>query len=92
LERKLFAPPFTPAEALRPQPAWARIHAELRRSSVTLLLLGWEYRAGQRRGTATAASVTSTPNGRANCRRRCAKPSPPASACSSTTPGRPWMW
>ena len=36
LERKLFTPPFTPAEALRPQPEWARIHAELRRPGVTL--------------------------------------------------------
>jgi len=47
LERKLFTPPFTPAEALRPQPAWPRIHAELRRPGVTLLLLWEEYRAGQ---------------------------------------------
>ena len=47
LERKLFTPPFTPAEALRPQPEWARIHAELRKPGVTLLLLWEEYRAGQ---------------------------------------------
>ena len=40
LERKLFTPPFT-AEPARPQPEWARIHAELRRPGVTLLLL-WE--------------------------------------------------
>jgi DNA replication protein DnaC len=47
LERKLFTPPFTAAEVLRPQPEWARIHAELRRPGVTLLLLWEEYRAGQ---------------------------------------------
>lgn len=47
LERRLFTPPFTPPEALRPQPEWARIHAELRRPGVTLLLLWEEYRAGQ---------------------------------------------
>jgi transposase len=43
LERKLFTPPFMPTAALRPQPEWARIHAELRRPGVTLLLLwqGW---------------------------------------------------
>ena len=40
LERRLFTPPFTP-EPGRPQPEWARIHAELRRPGVTLLLL-WE--------------------------------------------------
>jgi transposase len=50
LERKLFTPPFTPTEALRPQPGWTRIHAELRRPGVTLLLLWEEYRAGQPEG------------------------------------------
>ena len=39
LEARLFSPPFTPREALRPQPDWARVHAELRRCGVTLLLL-----------------------------------------------------
>jgi transposase len=48
LERKLFtAPCFIAAEKLRPQAEWARIHAELRRPGVTLLLLWEEYRAGQ---------------------------------------------
>ena len=46
LERKLFTPPYTP-EPGRPQPEWARIHAELRRPGVTLLLLREEDRAGQ---------------------------------------------
>src|SRR3954468_1911739 len=47
LERKLFTPPFTPTEVVRPQPAWVRIHAELRRPGVTLLLVWEEDRAGQ---------------------------------------------
>src|SRR3954452_22076393 len=51
LERKLFTPPgFIAAETLRPQPDWARIHADLRRPGVTLLLLWEEYRAGQPEG------------------------------------------
>lgn len=50
LERQLFTPPFASTEALRPQPEWARIHAELRRPGVTLLLLWEEYRAGQPEG------------------------------------------
>lgn len=50
LERKLFTPPFASMEALRPQPDWPRIHAELRRPGVTLLLLWEEYRAGQPEG------------------------------------------
>ena len=51
LERKLFTPPGSVArEALRPQPDWPRIHAELRLPDVTLLLLWEEYRAGQPEG------------------------------------------
>ena len=46
LERTLFTPPFAATEAQRPQPDWARIHAELRRPGVTLALLWQEYRAG----------------------------------------------
>jgi transposase len=48
LQRKLFTPPGAiTAEKVRPQPDWARLHAELRRPGVTLLLLWEEYRAGQ---------------------------------------------
>jgi transposase len=48
LERKLFMPPGAMAvETVRPQPDWARLHAEMRRPGVTLLLLWEEYRAGQ---------------------------------------------
>ena len=49
LERRLFSPPFV-AEPSRPQPDWPRLHAELRRPGVTLLLLWEEYRAGQPEG------------------------------------------
>jgi transposase len=48
LERKLFTPSGAiTAEKVRSQPDWARIHAELRRPGVTLLLLWEEYRAGR---------------------------------------------
>ena len=48
LECKLFTPPGAiGAEKVRPQPDWARIHAELWRAGVTLLLLSEEYRDGQ---------------------------------------------
>src|SRR6185437_16882031 len=47
LERKLFTPPGAmAAETVRPQPDWVRIHAEMRRPGVTLLLLWEEYRTG----------------------------------------------
>jgi len=47
LEARLFSPPFAVRETPRPQPDWARLHAELRRPGVTLLLLWEEYRAGE---------------------------------------------
>jgi transposase len=50
LERKLFAPAgYNPPRA-KPLPDWSRVHAELRRSGVTLALLREEYRAGVPRG------------------------------------------
>ena len=50
LEARLFSPPFAIHESPRPQPDWPRLHAELRRPGVTLLLLWEEYRAGQPEG------------------------------------------
>lgn len=50
LEARLFSPPFTPPEAVRPPPDWPRVHAELRRPGVTLLLLWQEYRAEHAEG------------------------------------------
>ena len=47
LEWRLFSPPFGVHESPRPQPDWARLHAELRRPGVTLLLLWEEYCAEQ---------------------------------------------
>ncbi|HTI80938.1 MAG TPA: IS21 family transposase [Acetobacteraceae bacterium] len=48
LECKLFTPSGAiRAETVRPQPDWGRLHAELRRPGVTLLLLWEEYRSGQ---------------------------------------------
>src|SRR4051794_14137238 len=37
LEQRLFSPPFALQESPRPQPDWARLHAELRRPGVTLM-------------------------------------------------------
>jgi transposase len=50
LERRLFTPPiFDPAPA-RPLPDWSYVHKELKRRSVTLLLLWEEYRAAHADG------------------------------------------
>ncbi len=87
LERRLLSPPFA-AEPSRPQPDWPRLHAELRRPGVTLQLVWEGYRArGSRRDMDTAGSANCTRRGRVGCRRRCARPILPASACSWTTPG-----
>lgn len=45
LERLLFTPAGFYEGPTRPQPDWSRMHAELRRRGVTLLLLWEEYRA-----------------------------------------------
>ena len=45
LERLLFTPPGFYEEPTRPQPDWSRIHGELRRRGVTLMLLWEEYRS-----------------------------------------------
>jgi transposase len=50
LEARLFGLPSTSPETLRPQPDWPRLHAELRRPGVTLLLLWTEYRSRQPEG------------------------------------------
>ena len=50
LERRLFAPAGFNAPSSRPPPDWNRVHAELRRRGVTLLLLWEEYRAEHREG------------------------------------------
>jgi len=50
LEARLFSPPFAVQGRPRPQPDWPRLHAELRRPGVTLLLLWEEYRGGQPEG------------------------------------------
>jgi transposase len=47
LERRLFSPPFAAGEPARRQPDWPRLHAELRRPGVTLLLVWQEYREGE---------------------------------------------
>lgn len=50
LERRLFPPPSVVTPAERPVPDFAHIHRELRRKSVTLLLLWMEYHASYPNG------------------------------------------
>ena len=68
LQARLFSPPFTPREALRPQPDWGRVHAELRRPGVTLLLLWQEYRAEHAEGYGYSRFCDLYAGGAAACR------------------------
>jgi transposase len=71
------------------EPDWAYVHHELRRPGVTLMLLWEETGSASRTAITTAAGASCIAPGRAGCRRRCARPIPPASACSSIMPARP---
>jgi transposase len=52
LEAKLFPPAPSVAAAERAEPDWAALHREMRRPSVTLMLLWQEYRANHPQGFA----------------------------------------
>ncbi len=69
------------------EPDWAYVHHELRRPGVTLMLLSTG--SASRTAMPTAAGASCTAPGKAGCRRRCVRPIPPASGCSSITPARP---
>ena len=89
LEAMLYAGPGTQRGSRhKAEPDWTHVHHELRRPGVTLMLLWEEYRQATPTATATAAGASSTAAGRAGCRRRCGSRIRPASACSSTMPGR----
>ena len=89
LERKLFTPPGAmAAETMRPQPDWARLHAEMRRPGVTLLLLWEEYRAGQPEGYGYSRFCDLYAAWRGHLSPTMRQSHPPVSGCSLTTPGR----
>ena len=72
LERRLFTAPGE-AQPERPAPNWAKLHEELKRRSVTLVLLWQEYRAEHPDGYGySRCSAISTARGAAVCPRRCA--------------------
>ena len=88
LERLVYPPPQATAKDRRPQPDWAAVHRELRRSGVTLQLLWEEHRAVHPDGYGysrycelyRAWAVRLSPTMR--------RARSPASECSSITPSR----
>ncbi|MER2509392.1 MAG: IS21 family transposase [Amaricoccus sp.] len=87
LERRLFTPPGFHAGPTQPLPDWSRLHTELRRRGVTLLLLWEEYRAEHSHGYGYSRFCCSTVHGGGRSARPCARPMSPARSCSSTSPG-----
>src|SRR4051794_5150491 len=69
LERRLFTAPSFEEKPKRPPLDWPRLHEELKRRGVTLMLLWLEYRATW---LATVGFAASTASGAGACRRRCA--------------------
>ena len=91
LEAMLYAGPGTQCGSRRKaEPDWTHVHHELRRPGVTLMLLWEEYRQREPGGYGYSRGASSIALGRVGCRRRCGRRIAPASACSSTMPGRPW--
>ncbi|MCA6119970.1 hypothetical protein J6524_34660 [Bradyrhizobium sp. WSM 1738] len=56
LERRLFTPPTFEEKPARPLPDWTQVHRELKRRSVTLLLL-WEVARSTPTAMATAVML-----------------------------------
>ena len=97
LERLLFPPPPSAKGRRIPEPDWAAVHRELKRSGVTLALLWDEYRGGRPDGYGYSAFCERYRRwaGRLSpvSHQRCAcsatvSAMPRASACSSTIPAR----
>ena len=89
LQRSLFPPPPAVLSEQRPTHDWAKAHAELRRSGVTLTLLWQEYRLSQPQGFQYSWSSEYCRLWAANVDVSCARSTARAKSCSSTTPARP---
>jgi transposase len=85
LERRLFP---APGETAAPRPAidWRQVLEEMKRRSVTLVLLWQEYRAEQVDGYGYSRFCELYGEWRKPSRRRCARRTRPGRGCSSITP------
>jgi len=87
LERRLFTPPGFHAGPTQPLPDWSRLHTELRRRGVTLLLLWEEYRAEHSHGYGYSRFCSLYGAWRRTVRATMRRPMSPARSCSSISPG-----
>ena len=86
LERRLFTPAGFHHGPTRPLPDWAKVHEELKRRGVTLMILWEEFRAEAPDGHGYARFCRFTANGRNTSHRRCGRRMWRATSCSSTGP------
>ena len=84
LERRLFTPAGFHEGSTKPLPDWPKVHEELKRRGVTLMILWEEHRAEHVDGTDIPASASFTAHGESVCRRRCGRRTWRATSCSST--------
>jgi len=84
LERRLFTPAGFHEGSTKPLPDWTKVHEELKRRGVTLMILWEEHAPRMSMATDTPASVSFTANGEGASRRRCDRPTWQAISCSST--------
>ena len=85
LERRLFTPAGFHAGSTKPLPDWTKVHEELKRRSVTLMILWEEHRAEHVDGHGYSRFCELYRAWEGVCRRRCGRPTSPATSCSSTT-------
>ena len=90
LERRLLG--RTGADTRVVEADFARVHIELRRKGVTLVLLWQEYRAEHPTGYAYSQFCGAIGNGRGRSSRRCARCIAPARSSLSTSPARGRIW
>jgi len=84
LERRLFTPAGFHEGSTKPLPDWTKVHEELKRRGVTLMILWEEHAPRMSMATDIPASVSFTANGEGASRRRCDRPTWQAISCSST--------
>ena len=84
LERRLFTPAGFHAGSTKPLPDWTKVHEELKRRGVTLMILWEEHRAEYVDGHGYSRFCELYSHGESVCPRRCGRRTWRATSCSST--------
>ena len=84
LERRLFTPAGFHEGSTKRLPDWTKVHEELKRRGVTLMILWEEHRAAYVDGHGYSRSASFTANGEGASRRRCGRRTWRVTSCSST--------